>query len=60
VKKVLDILLTGEGFSISVHAVASLGLEAFIVLIIGGVVLAIPVGLVTYSLSLYFFNSRKL
>jgi len=59
VEKVLDILMTGEGFNISIQAVASLGLEAFIVLMAGGFCLAVPVGLITYSISLRFFTMRR-
>ena len=40
-----------EGFNASIQAFVSLGLEAFIVLIVGGIALAIPVGLITYSLT---------
>ncbi len=59
VEKVLDILMTGEGFNASIQAVALLGLEAFIVLIAGGIALAIPVSLITYGLSLHIFTARK-
>jgi uncharacterized protein (DUF2062 family) len=56
---VLAVLVSSDGFSVSVQSVASLGLEAFIVLMVGGVALAIPVSLITYSLSLHFFTARK-
>lgn len=59
VKIVLDILNSGEGFNASIQAVASLGLETLVVLIVGGITLAVPVGLVTYHLSLRFFTNRK-
>lgn len=59
VERVLAILISHEGFNTSIQTVASLGLEAFIVLIVGGIALAIPVGLTTYSLSLHFFSTRK-
>jgi uncharacterized protein (DUF2062 family) len=59
VEKVLAVMISNEGFNASIQAFASLGLEAFIVLIVGGIALAIPVGLITYSLSLYFFTTRK-
>lgn len=59
VKMVLDVISSGEGFIASVQAVASLGLEALVVLIVGGIALAVPVGLVTYHFSLRFFIHRK-
>jgi len=59
VKMVLDVISSGEGFNASVQAVASLGLEAMIVLIVGGITLAVPVSLITYHFSLRFFTNRK-
>jgi uncharacterized protein (DUF2062 family) len=59
VNSVLDIIISSKEFTTSIQAVGSLGLEAFIVLMLGGIVLAIPVSLVTYSLSLRFFISRE-
>ena len=59
VERMLDILLSSEEFNTSIQTVTSLGLEAFIVLMVGGIALAVPVGLITYSLSLHFFTTRK-
>ncbi len=59
VKIVLDILVSGEGFVASSQAIVSLGMEALIVLIVGGIALAIPASLITYGLSLHFFTTRK-
>ena len=59
VKIVLDILTSGEGFNASIQAVASLGLDTLVVLLMGGITLAVPVGLVTYHFSLSFFSKRK-
>ena len=59
VERVLDILISSEKFNISIQAIVSLGLESFIVLMVGGIALAIPVSLITYSFSLHFFTTRK-
>lgn len=59
IERVLAVLITNEGFIASIQTLTSLGLEAFIVLMVGGIVLAIPVGLITYSLSLHYFYTRK-
>ena len=56
---VLGVINSGEGFSASIQAVASLGLEALVVLIVGGIALAVPVGLITYLFSLRFFTNRR-
>jgi uncharacterized protein (DUF2062 family) len=55
---VLEILVSDSGLDAAFGAVGSLGLEALIVLIVGGVTLAIPVGFITYALSFRFFSAR--
>lgn len=54
-KSVLDILLSGQSFSTSLHAVFSLGYEACVVMVIGGLVLALPFTILSYFLSLKLF-----
>jgi uncharacterized protein (DUF2062 family) len=58
VTSVLDILTSGSGMDAAFRAIGSLGLEALIVLIVGGVTLAVPVGFLTYALCLRFFSTR--
>ncbi len=57
VERVLDILISNEAFNLSIQAVVSLGLESFVVLMVGGIVLAVPISLLTYGLSLHFFTT---
>jgi len=59
VQSVLDIVGGSGEFSESIQAVFSLGLETVMVLLAGGFVLAIPIGLITYSFSLQFFTKRR-
>jgi len=58
VERVLDILTSSKEFNLSIQAVVSLGLESFVVLMVGGIVLAVPVSLATYGLSLRFFTTK--
>jgi uncharacterized protein (DUF2062 family) len=59
VKKVLNTLTSSPEFGASVQAAASLGLEAFTVLLVGGIAMALPVGLISYRLSLHLLQKRK-
>jgi uncharacterized protein len=54
-KAVLDILLAKPGIMESLHALASLGYEAIIVLLAGGSILALPFTIASYFLSLRLF-----
>ncbi len=58
-KGVLDFLLTKPGFKESLHSLAGLGLEAVIVLVIGGAILALPFTIISYFLSLRFFITMR-
>jgi len=55
IKAVLDILLAKPGILESLHALASLGYEAVIVLLAGGSILALPFTIASYFLSLRLF-----
>jgi uncharacterized protein len=55
IKEVLELLLQHPGLSQSMKIVASLGYEAVIVLLVGGVVLALPFAVLSYFLSFRFF-----
>lgn len=61
-KAVLDILLAKPGLTESVQVLGSLGLEAAVILVIGGSILALPFSIASYFLSLRFFikmNDKK-
>lgn len=55
IKSTLDILLSPESLSQSMHVVMGLGYEAAAVLLVGGCILAIPFTIASYYISLRFF-----
>ncbi len=55
IKTVLDVILHESGFMVRLDILASLGYEVIIVLLVGGIVLAIPFTIGSYFLSLRFF-----
>jgi len=55
IKSVLDVLLSKPGFNESIKILGELGSEAVIVLLVGGVVLALPFSIASYFLSLRLF-----
>jgi len=55
ISSVLDILRAHAGFEKSLHAISQLGFDAVIVMLVGGVVLAIPFAIVAYFGTLRFF-----
>lgn len=55
VKALIDTLTSHQGFSESMGALSSLGLEAFVIMLVGGIVLALPFTLFSYILALRFF-----
>lgn len=59
IRAVLDALLSSNSFSHSLDAVAGLGFEAGVVMITGGVILALPFTLLSYYLSLKFFIAMR-
>lgn len=60
IENVLNILLSHPGMAQSLDVLADLGYEAAVVLLVGGLVVALPVGMVSYFLALRFFrNLRK-
>ncbi len=57
IKEIVDIILSDQAtISSSWQTIMSLGYEALAVLLVGGVILAIPFTLVSYYTSLIFFN----
>ena len=60
VKKVLEILLSDISFMMKMDALLTVGYEAIIVMIVGGSLLALPFGLVSYYASYFtFLKIRK-
>ncbi len=54
-KTVLDIILAKPGLTESFQALGSLGVEAVVILVVGGSILAFPFSVASYFLSLRFF-----
>ncbi len=59
IKGVLNFLLSKPGFGESLDALAGLGYEAIIVILVGGVVMALPFTIAGYFLSLRLFISIR-
>lgn len=59
IRTVLDVLLSSESFSTSMHTVFDLGYEALIVLCVGGCIFALPFTVASYYMSLSFFFKIK-
>lgn len=59
IKEVLDVLMQHPGLSKSIEVLMGIGYEAVIVLLVGGVVLALPCAFASYFLSLRFFQKMR-
>ncbi len=57
--ELMDTLSNGANFSKSISALEHMGLEALSLLLIGGVILAIPFTIASYVLSFLFFRSMQ-
>ncbi len=57
IKSVMELVLSDAGFMESMTAVIHLGREALLTLLLGGFILALPVGLMGYFLSHRFFDA---
>jgi len=55
IKKVITTLTSDQPLLQSLQDIGGLGLEAIVVMVFGGIVLAIPFGVVSYYLSLHLF-----
>ncbi|NOX25875.1 MAG: DUF2062 domain-containing protein [Deltaproteobacteria bacterium] len=55
ISAVTDVILSHPGFNQSLHAISSLGLDAVIVMLTGGVVIATPLAIIAYFATLRFF-----
>lgn len=55
-KEVLDILLAKPGLMESMQALAGIGYEAIVILVVGGSILAFPFSVASYFLSLELFT----
>ncbi len=59
IKFLLNSLTSHQGFLHSLREITGLGFETIVVMLVGGVVLAIPFTIASYYLSLYFFNQLR-
>ena len=59
IRRTLDILLSDASFTEMIKAISGLSWEAIIVMILGGIVLALPFSVGSYFLSLHFFTALK-
>lgn len=59
IKHMLTVLLTSSGMGERIEILTSLGYEAVIVLVVGGLVLAIPLSIGSYVVSLRFFKKLQ-
>ena len=55
IRTVMDLVLSDAGFMERMTAVAHLGREALVTLLLGGFLLALPVGVIGYFFSYRFF-----
>jgi uncharacterized protein (DUF2062 family) len=52
-------LLKGDHLMQAAKTIEELGLEAMLVLLVGGLLLAVPIGIVTYLLAIHFFTGLQ-
>ena len=57
--EIMDALSNGADFSESLSALGHMGLEALLLLLTGGIILAIPFTIASYVLSFLFFRSMQ-
>jgi len=58
IKAVLDIVLSGAGYQVTFSALSRLGIDAVIVMCLGGAILATPFTVVAYVVTFRFFKKR--
>ncbi len=51
IKRVLDVLLSDASFTLRLHSLMTLGYESIIVMLVGGILLALPFSIASYYLS---------
>ncbi|MDD5758414.1 MAG: DUF2062 domain-containing protein [Desulfobulbaceae bacterium] len=59
IKAVLDIVLSGKGYQVTFNALSQLGVDAVIVMCVGGAILAAPFTVVAYLVTFRFFKQRQ-
>jgi len=59
IRSVMDIVFSDAGFTSKFSSLSSLGLETITVLLVGGVILAAPIALISYVASLKFFRALR-
>ena len=58
IKSLLNVLTSDAGFSTSLESVASLGVEAAIILFVGGITMALPISIFAYVIFLYSLTGK--
>ncbi len=59
IKAVLEIVLSGSGYQVTFSALSRLGIDAVIVMCLGGCILATPFTVVAYIVTFRFFKNRQ-
>ncbi len=59
IKELLTVLLTGSGMAERIEILGTLGYETIIVMMVGGLVIATPLSIGSYVLSLRFFKKLQ-
>lgn len=59
IKSLLELLLTSDSIMHSIDVIMGLGYEAIVIMLVGGVILAIPCTILSFYLSLKFFIAVK-
>lgn len=59
IKHVITILISDHGFLKSFNEIFNLGFEVIIVMILGGCILALPIALTSYYVSLHIFETMR-
>ncbi len=55
ISSVMDIIFSHAGFRQSLQAISQLGMDAVTLMLVGGVVLAFPIAIISYFVTLRFF-----
>lgn len=59
IKAVMDIVLSGSGYQVTFTALSRLGIDAVIVMCMGGTILAAPFTVAAYLMTFRFFTNRQ-
>jgi uncharacterized protein (DUF2062 family) len=59
IKQTLDLLLADVSFMEKLTTISNLGQEAIIVMVLGGIILALPFSVISYFAGLHFFTALR-